>query len=131
MIKVKMKRDNQTILSVEQRVRAVMHIKLVEDPTASMSVSEVCRLAKVNRAGLYAHHPTLVDEIRRKDALPKKTKGKAVARKKRAPLFNPQKAEALLYLCLELQLEVQSLKALVPDPPRARLNSRKRQVASS
>jgi AcrR family transcriptional regulator len=120
-----MKHDNQTLLSVEQRVRAVMHAKLVEDPMARMSVSEVCRLAQVNRAGLYAHHRTLLDEIRKNHALPQVKKGAAVDRKKRAPLFNPQKVEALLYLCLELQLEVKSLKALVPDPPKARLNSRK------
>lgn len=120
-------RDNQKILSVEQRVRAVMHAKLIEDPMARISVSEVCRLANVNRAGLYAHHPTLLDEIRKRHAIPQEKKKVVVSRKKKSPLFN-KSAEALLYLCLELQLEVKSLKALVPNPPEAPSSSRKKKT---
>lgn len=120
-----MKNDNKAVLSVEERVKAMMHARLAEDPLARISISEMCRLAGVNRAGLYAHHRTLVDEIRKNHMLPKKKKDSVIAHKKTTPLFHTQKVEALLYLCLELQLEVRSLKALLPDAPKRKINSTK------
>lgn len=103
-------------LSVEQRVRAVLHAKRQEDPAGELSVSEVCRLAKVNRAGLYAHHQSLLEEIRPRS----ERTGSAQNRRDVEPSAGTTPTEqlsnqALLYLCLELQLEVRALRALVPS----------------
>jgi hypothetical protein len=118
---MKVKLDSKNTLCVVQRIRAVIQLRLVEDPTAKMSVSEVCRLANVNRAGLYANHPALVDEIKGGGRSPPKESCKKLTKpEKRKPLFNSETAEALLYLCLELQMEVKALRAVVPNVPAKR-----------
>jgi len=99
-------------LSVEDSVRAVVHAKRHADPLGKLSISEVCREANVSRATLYAHHRSLIDELfphTKKD----RTTAESSAPSKRADSERELKLEnrALLYLCLELRLEVRSLRA--------------------
>ena len=86
----------------------------LERPEAPASISEVCRLAGVNRANLYARHESLVAEIRRARTA-KKPQQQVVCRPDRpwreSHLELEQRNRGLLYLCLELQLEVSRLKA--------------------
>ncbi|MGY6252291.1 hypothetical protein [Paraburkholderia caledonica] len=97
-------------LSVEDRVRAAVHAKRCSDPAIKVSISEVCRLAGVSRAGLYAHHRPLIEEllhdVRASGAESKTT----VNRAEQKPDIEATN-RALLYLCLELQLELKSMRA--------------------
>jgi transposase-like protein len=103
-------------LSVEDRVRAVVHAKLHDDPNKKLSISEICREAGVNRASLYANHRDLLTELftqvstPAKQAKPRDDSSDEVAKK-----VLEQRNKALVYLCLELQLEVRSLRARLPN----------------
>lgn len=104
-----------TKLSVEERVRAIVHAKRQEDPAAKISVSELCRLAGVNRSGLYAHHRSLLDELLPKNVAPTSTKEGAMASERVDQTKDIKAAnKALLYVCLELQMEIRSLRAKLP-----------------
>lgn len=119
-------------LNVEQKVRAAAYARASDDPGAKMSVSELARVAGVNRGGLYAHHATLIDEL-----LPH-VRDVPRGLKKEAPRENPRKAQrrnlerenkALLYLCLELKLENRSLRSETENAcsagrPRSRKQSK-------
>lgn len=102
-------------LNVEERLRAALHLKVTENQEKKLTVSELCRLAGVSRATLYQHHPELLLEIRSK--LEVRAKSPTVESnsklKMRSVSLEPQ-MKSLLYLCLELQMEVRSLKAMVP-----------------
>lgn len=110
-------KKNEVSLSVEERVRAVLHLKVMENNEKELTVSELCRLAGVSRATLYQHHPELLTEVRSK--LGVRTRVGAAKSKSNLKVtsvsFEPQ-LKSLLYLCLELQMEVRSLKAMVPPP---------------
>ena len=103
-------------LSVKQRVRAVIALKQHEASGVPLSISEVCRLAGVNRANLYAHHQDLIEEIRNhapgKDATRGgyQTSDQRDRRVARVPPDFERQYRALLYVCLEQQLEIRSLK---------------------
>lgn len=107
-------------LSVEDRVRAVVYAKRHEDPAKRLSVSEVCREAGVNRANLYANHRELLDELLprlREDAKqskPELASPNVERNERRLEKVN----RALLYLCLEMQLEVRSLRSRLPEKSR-------------
>ncbi|MGE8158939.1 hypothetical protein ACQKRQ_02115 [Paraburkholderia sp. NPDC080076] len=116
-------------LNVEQKVRAAAYTRAADDPGVEMSVSELARVADVNRSGLYEHHHDLLDEL-----LPHR---RALRRgeKKQALHENPQKAQgrnlerenkALLYLCLELKLENRSLRSETESRSASRTRSRRR-----
>lgn len=108
-------KKNEVLLSVEERVRAALHLKVTENQEKELSVSELCRLAGVSRATLYQHHPALLTEIRSK--LEVRTKAGSAKSKSNLKVISvalePQ-LKSLIYLCLELQMEVRSLKAMVP-----------------
>lgn len=100
-------------LSVEQSVRAVVLARLSADPTKILSVSEVCREANVNRTSLYVHHRPLIDELFPCRHSTRREPSKNLKTPKRDDTLRKLKHEnkALLYICLELQLEVRSLRA--------------------
>jgi hypothetical protein len=108
----------QTVqLSVEDAVRAVVHIKRHEDPLGMLSISEVCRDAGVSRANLYAHHRPLLKELfQDHQALRKEKKVTSVTpvEREEKPANLKRTNKALLYLCLELQMEIRSLRARLP-----------------
>lgn len=101
-------------------MRAVLHTKQNEDPNVRLSVSQVCRLANVNRAGLYEHHLDLVKEIKARSAPQPITAGRDNGRA-RVDSQNSKSglnSKALLYLCLEFQMEIRTLRALIPEQSR-------------
>lgn len=116
MKNVRSEMKNQNDLSVAARVGAALQIQRHGGSSKRMSVSEICRLAGVNRANLYATHPEIVaailgHPIGEKAVRP--SKETAQARQGRVSSASAsQQEKALLYLCLELQAEVQSLRAL-------------------
>lgn len=103
-------------LSVEDRVRAVVHAKRHEDPLKRLSVCEICREAGVNRANLYANHRDLLDELlpqlREHARESKRSTRPPNVERNEPPLEEVNRA--LLYLCLEMQLEIRSLRSRLP-----------------
>lgn len=108
-------KKTKTLLGTEERLRAALQLKTTENPFANPSISELCRLAGVSRATLYQHHKSLLAELRPHSATGSKEKS-LVQNTQRRPSGADTQLKALLYLCLELQLELNSLKALVPSP---------------
>lgn len=108
------KKTQDSALNVEQRIRAVLHAKRQEDPTVILSISEICRLAKVNRSGIYANHQSLLEEIRPRSERSCENSTRNRSSSVRLPVIEQPNNQALLYLCLELQLEIRALRALVP-----------------
>lgn len=108
-------KKSELSLNVEERLLAALHLKTMENQEKACSVSELCRIAGVSRATLYQHHPALLAEIRLR--LEVRTKSQSVEskseRKAKSTSLEPH-IKSLLYLCLELQMEVRSLKALIP-----------------
>lgn len=125
-------RDETTLeqLSVVERVRAAISYLTNERGLGNVSVSDVCRAARVNRASLYAWHRDIVDEIRtaRKGThLPRASRGKETQRNLDAAAKLREldsKYRALLQLCLEQQAEIRSLRlqldSLVDEAGRPR-----------
>lgn len=115
---------NSRRLSVSERVSAAIKMIRAENPSARLSVSEICRQARVSRANLYATHHHIVAEILNRAVDAPKPK---IARDpysgnlgmvKNAAISTREKA--LLYLCLELKTEVESLRALKRAAENAR-----------
>lgn len=103
---------SESLLSVAERLRAALHLTLVEDQYTRISIAELCRRAGVSRATLYQHHPELLREIRSQVQGIKKMVPKAAKSEVTRPILDLD-AKALLYLCLEQQMEINSLKVLV------------------
>src|SRR5476649_2532674 len=109
-------------LSVEDSVRAVVHAKLHEDPARKLSISEICREAHVSRATLYANHRALVDELfPLANRIRERTEASAASREEAAKKLLKLENQALLYLCIELQLEVRSLRARLQQYPKRKI----------
>jgi hypothetical protein len=111
-------------LSVEQRIRAAIHATRQDDPAARPSVSALCRMANVNRAGLYAHHQDLLREIRPETRDPRTHKLHQSNEAPTPTVGSTVTEQALLLLCLELQLEVRALRALAPRVVKGRKRPR-------
>lgn len=105
-------REKNARLTVEQKVRAALALLREERGALPVSISEICRLADVSRAGLYQHYPDLLSEIRNGwRASATRQTGNRKREGTRANTDEMKKTmKALLYVCLELQLEVRSLK---------------------
>ena len=81
-----------------------------ESPNSSISVSKVCRLAKINRANLYQTYPDLVRKIlaTNQDTSHKKRTKKRNERDKDAEIANlKMQVNAHIYAALELQLALE------------------------
>ncbi len=93
-----------------------MQLHKFERPHDPLSVAEVCRQSGVNRSNLYATHPDLVASILRR---PINANGETTdSRTQRPPALSNVRSKnfslrekALLYLCLELQAEIESLRS--------------------
>lgn len=99
-------------LSVRERVESVIGLRRAEGTLPSLTVSELCRLAVVNRASLYVHHRALIQRV-----TAGRTRSEAAGRAK------PSRAEAneqlrsarhqiraLLLTIVELQQEIAVLQ---------------------
>lgn len=116
MTKALSEMKSQNNLNVVERVNAALQMQRHESASQRISVSEICRLAGVSRANLYASHPEIVAEIlghpvgERSVQPSRKTANATLSHA--ASVSASEREKALLYLCLELQAEVQSLRAL-------------------
>lgn len=103
------------VLSVKDRVDAVLQLQQREAPFDPLSVAEVCRRAGVNRANLYATHPELVAQILRRPADARgRSKPRDLSQERvRCDAQDEMRAQvkALLYICLELRAQVEKLEA--------------------
>jgi len=102
----------KTPLSVRERVESVISLRRAEGTLASLTVSELCRLAVVNRASLYVHHRDLIQPLRAA-----RTRSEAAGRTKpyRSDANEQLKAarhqiRALLLMIVELQQEIAVLQ---------------------
>jgi transposase-like protein len=102
--------------SVAERVGAALALLERDGRASCVTVSEICRRAGVSRANLYATHPNLIAEIlgNRADATPKPSTSKALSstKKHKSAEKASEREKALLYLCLELKVEVEHLRVL-------------------
>lgn len=103
------------ILSVKDRIDAVLQLQQREAPFDPLSVAEVCRRAGVNRANLYVTHPELVAQILRR---PVNARGRSKPRdlpQERVRCYAQDEmrvqVKALLYICLELRAQVEKLES--------------------
>jgi AcrR family transcriptional regulator len=102
-------------LSVVERVRAAISYLTSEHGLGNVSVSDVCKVARVNRASLYEWHRDIVDEIQRARARARpsrvSTGGETRKNSDSAAKLRQLDAKyrALLLLCLEQQAEIRSL----------------------
>ena len=118
MKKTNVRADVTEALSVPERVRAVLTLFQLENG-GRLSVNGVCRAAGVNRAGLYAHHPNLVEEIltlSRSSPIAQSVARGRVCREdltKTADRLKELDARyrALLVVCIEQQAEIAALQA--------------------
>jgi AcrR family transcriptional regulator len=110
--------DISEALSVPERVRSAL-VLFQRESGRRLSVNGVCRAAGVNRAGLYAHHPNLVEEIL---TLSRSTPIAPSVDRRRADREDLRKAadrlkeidaryRALLVVCIEQQAEISALQA--------------------
>lgn len=115
---------SESVLSVKERVSAVLQLHQHEDPLTPLSVAEVCRRSGVNRANLYATYPDLVAQILRRP-IGMRTSSRLSDLSQEAKQCDAHDIEArvrvkaLLYLCLELRAEVEKLQATVRDGARS------------
>ncbi|MCW5297287.1 hypothetical protein DXT88_03780 [Herbaspirillum lusitanum] len=111
-----MKKENpQDLLTVTEKFRAAVRIRMSEQGLHSLSIAEVCRTAGINRANLYSSHPELISELRQaigRNAEAKERKKKVhgnddVTQKLKE---TEEKYQALLGVCIELNAEVIALR---------------------
>jgi hypothetical protein len=109
---------DRDVLSVTERVEAVLQLQKQERPNERLSVAEVCRRSGVSRANLYATHPTVVAAIlgRTSDsahrALAKERNAVSMPVRTASPVTSARE-KSLLYLCVELQAEIQNLRSIL------------------
>ncbi|WP_149136819.1 hypothetical protein [Cupriavidus campinensis] len=104
----------QAELGVVERVEAVLALQRHEN--LPLSIAAVCRLAQVNRASLYVHHPAVVERIKglsptRNRQPVRSAKAVASAELHKRLQAQLQRNRALLLICLELECENQRLRA--------------------
>lgn len=104
---------NKSDLTTRQRIEAALKLHYSEFPGASISITALCRMASVNRAGLYEHHRDLINEIQKigKTSTEKqKTAVVSVSDLKRQLVEEKKRTTALRYLCVELLAKVERLE---------------------
>jgi hypothetical protein len=109
---------DRDVLSVTERVAAVLQLQKQEHPNQPLSVAEVCRRSGVSRANLYATHPALVAAIlgRTSDSVHRAVAKRGDAVSLSVSTVSPAvsaREKSLLYLCVELQAEVQNLRSIL------------------
>ncbi|WP_143060017.1 hypothetical protein [Burkholderia contaminans] len=106
-----MSNDNMRLPAITRAEIALEY--LVAEGDASISLSQVCKLAKVSRASIYENHPDFVGRVR---SLRQPQKSRPP---KLAPILQDVLTEnellkrqnrALLYLCVELKSKLASLE---------------------
>lgn len=123
------------LLSVRERVEAVIALRREEGTLASMSVLELCRLAAVNRASLYAHHRDLIQQVtawRGRDGEAQRAKASRSEVKQRHELSAARRQiRALLVVVAELQQEVAALQRRTLGERRAPIETARRKSSKS
>lgn len=97
--------------SVKQRLTSALAYLEAENRLETTSISEVCRLANVSRANVYATHREMVMQAIGPKALPS-LKGGEGKKKREDEIKNVKDLEhqvlALRYICIELTLELEA-----------------------
>ncbi len=121
-------------MGVRERVEAVIALRREEGALARLSVSELCRLAAVNRASLYAHHRDLIRQVtasRGRGNGPQRAKTPQPEAKLRRELSAAQRQiHALLLTVAELQLEVAMLQRRLSGEQKAPRRTAKHRASS-
>ncbi|UJB67370.1 hypothetical protein YS110_06155 [Acidovorax sp. YS12] len=98
-------------MSVRERVDAALVLLRRDNPRAQITVSELCRVAGVSRANIYASHKDVVESLRKEvPASPhvQPASVPTVMKKLREELAAEiRKNRALVYLLTELRAELQ------------------------
>lgn len=122
-------------LGVRERVEAVIALRREEGTLASLAVSELCRLAAVNRASLYAHHRDLIRQVtasRGRGNEPRRAKAPQPEVNQRHELSAARRQiRALLLTVAELQLEVAMLQRRLSGEPRVPRKTAQRRASKT
>jgi hypothetical protein len=105
-------------LSVEEKIRTALHMMRSEGLESKITVAKLCRLAGVNRSNLYVSHPDIVREIRLLTPKPERPERSDLPARVQT---EKTVSKALLYLCLELQAELDFTKARMTGGGKNRL----------
>lgn len=100
-------------LSPLEKVAAALKLLRAEGRAKEISISGVCKIAKVNRSSLYVSHPELIAEIKRARPNPpsgvkSQSRSESEIRAKLKQLEGQYKA--LLRIALEQQAEIEALR---------------------
>lgn len=104
---------NRSDLSARQRIEAALKLHHSEFPGVSISITALCRMASVNRAGLYEHHRDLINEIKnngKPSVRKERTAAVSTSDLKRQLVQEKKRTSALHYLCVELLAKIQRLE---------------------
>ncbi|WP_076592607.1 hypothetical protein [Herminiimonas arsenitoxidans] len=104
-------------LSVAEKISTAIKFLLEDNPRSPLTVSCICRIAKVNRSSVYTHHPELIDKIkksRQEREIPRKKSDASISHSVRLQKDYELRNKALLYVCLELKAELDNIKLFLP-----------------
>lgn len=112
MMESSMSNDDMRLPAITRAEVALEY--LVAEGDASISLSQVCKLAKVSRASLYENHPDFVSRVRSLRQ-PQKSRPPKLAPNLQSVLAENEMLKrqnrALLYLCVELKSRLVGLES--------------------
>lgn len=121
--------SSQSKLSVRERLEAAIGLHKFENPTSSLSISALSKLAGVSRSNIYSSHPDIAEKYRKaKDISTEKERPdseKKLIQIRQELLVERKRNVALLFLVTEQREELQRLRAKLN---RAETKSGRRQL---
>lgn len=121
--------SSKSELSVRERLEAAIELHNFENPTSSLSISALSKVAGVSRSNIYSSHPDIVGKYRLAKGVSTEkehTDSKEKLKRIRQELLVERKRNiALLFLVTEQREELQRLRAKLD---RAQTKSGRRQL---
>lgn len=121
--------SSKSKLSVRERLEAAIELHKFENPTSSLSISALSKLAGVSRSNIYSSHPDIAEKCRpAKDISAKKERTdskKKLFQIRQELLVERKRNIALLFLVTEQREELQRLRTKLN---RAETKSGRRQL---
>lgn len=106
------KKNQSSDLSVRARFEAALNYYIGEGNAGNITISGLCRIAGINRANLYANYPDLVSSAKSFKPQTRGKEGEGAVLHKNGYDVNKltNLNRRLLFICLELNLELASVR---------------------
>lgn len=107
---------------MRQRLESALKVIAANHDDADITISSLCRIAKVNRSNLYSSHRDIVEKLRKLTSSRRQRHASANAARTKVIKPTEQYEEtiaALRCICLELYIELQHEKKQVEALTRA------------